>query len=183
MQDIKLIKLNPENHPNGKKALFSYSSDKYYELVISENASKENGWHIELNLRNFESVFSKSMEVEIFEPYKENLECYIAEQNGTEAGIISFGLQKWNNVLRIWDLYVSGEQKRKGVGTKLLNLAKKRASEINARAIVLETQTSNFPAIQFYRKNGFELNGFDKICYSNNDINTKDLRLEMSFLL
>lgn len=121
------------------------------------------------------------MEAEIFEPYKPGLECYTAEYNGNEAGIISFNLQEWNNTLRIWDLYINDDMKRKGIGTSLINFVKERAEEMKARAIILETQTSNYNAIQFYLRNGFEPVGFDKINYSNSDIELKEVRLEMGF--
>ena len=46
----------------------------------------------------------------------------------------------------------------------------KRARELGVRMIVLETQSSNFPAIQFYLKNGFQLIGLNVNSYSNEDI-------------
>ncbi|WP_367362134.1 hypothetical protein [Mesotoga sp.] len=42
------------------------------------------------------------------------------------------------------------------------------------RRLVLETQSSNFPAISFYLKYGFELTGFDTACYTNRDIDNQN---------
>ena len=64
-----------------------------------------------------------------------------------------------------------------------MNYVKQRAHEINVRAIVLETQTSNVPAIQFYLKNGFALVGLNTISYSNEDIKNKEVRIEMAYIL
>ena len=45
--------------------------------------------------------------------------------------------------------------------------------------IVLETQSCNENAIAFYRKNGFEIIGFDLYAYSNDDPERHEVRLEM----
>ncbi|MFE3573888.1 GNAT family N-acetyltransferase [Lysinibacillus sp. NPDC059133] len=123
------------------------------------------------------------MEGEIFEDHREDIECYIAEFNGEEAGIVSFSHEKWHNVLRINDIHIDQSRQHKGIGSKLMALVKKRAAEIGVRAIVLETQTSNLPAIQFYRKHGFHLIGCDLISYSNKDIEKREVRVEMGLVL
>ncbi|WP_112109506.1 hypothetical protein [Mesotoga sp. Brook.08.YT.4.2.5.1] len=51
------------------------------------------------------------------------------------------------------------------------------------RRLVLETQSSNFPAISFYLKYGFELTGFDTACYTNRDIDNHEFRMEFHYLL
>ena len=48
-----------------------------------------------------------------------------------------------------------------------------------ARMIVLETQSCNVNAVDFYRHEGLSLIGFDRICYSNRDIVRNEVRLEM----
>jgi ribosomal protein S18 acetylase RimI-like enzyme len=55
----------------------------------------------------------------------------------------------------------------------------KLANEKGARMLVLETQTCNVAAIDFYLKFGFELIGFDAAAYSNQDIEKKEVRLEL----
>jgi len=48
--------------------------------------------------------------------------------------------------------------------------------------LVLETQTNNSDAIDFLRF-GFELSGFDKNAYSNNDVEKHEVRLDMGIEL
>ena len=48
-----------------------------------------------------------------------------------------------------------------------------------ARMIVLETQSFNSKAISFYKKNGFEIIGFDRYAYSNNGPEEHNMRIEM----
>lgn len=47
--------------------------------------------------------------------------------------------------------------------------------------IILETQTCNVNAIDFYRRNGFVLAGVLLADYSNNDPGRGEVRLEMGY--
>ena len=84
---------------------------------------------------------------------------------------------------RIWDIFIDPQYQRQGIGTKLMQLAEKRAREWKCRALILECQTSNVKAINFYLKCNYELIGCDTICYSNNDIEKNEVRLEMAKFL
>ena len=53
------------------------------------------------------------------------------------------------------------------------------AENYGARMIVLETQSCNEAAIAFYKKNGFEIIGFDLYAYSNEDPARHEVRFEM----
>ena len=44
---------------------------------------------------------------------------------------------------------------------------------------VLETQSYNFKAISFYKKNGFQIIGFDRYAYSNRGPEEHNMRIEM----
>lgn len=44
---------------------------------------------------------------------------------------------------------------------------------------VLKTQSCNENAIAFYRKNGFEIIGFDLYSYQNTDPERHEIRIEM----
>ncbi len=91
---------------------------------------------------------------------------------------MELSLEKWNNRLRIWELLVREDFRRKGIGSKLVNRAVEAAREKRARMIVLETQSCNVSAIGFYLRHGFELIGFDSAAYSNQDIGKGEVRLE-----
>lgn len=58
---------------------------------------------------------------------------------------------------------------------KAIDLAKAK----HARALVLETQSCNEPAIRFYFSCGFRFIGLDTTHYSNSDILNREVRLEM----
>ena len=177
---LTIRKIKTKDYPTGKKVRYTYTSEKYYE-VSSEKVDV--GWHFSLNEKNFVEPFVKEMDEEIFEPYKEGSEVYLAHINGEESAIMVIQKMEWNNMLLIHDLYVDVQHKNKGIGRTLIEIAKKRAMGLGIRAITLETQTSNYPAIQFYLKNGFELVGFNKISYTNQDVRNKEVRIEMALLL
>jgi ribosomal protein S18 acetylase RimI-like enzyme len=65
----------------------------------------------------------------------------------------------------------------------LMNHGVKIAKEKGARMLVLETQTNNETAIEFYLNFGFKLIGLDIAAYSNEDVEKKEIRLEMGLKL
>lgn len=173
-------RIDHNHYPNGKKTFYHYTSEKYYEIQVE---TSETGWNFSLIEEVFEIPFEKNLEEEIFESYKEGSEVYVSEVNDEETGIIVIQHMEWNNTLLIHNLYVDKQFKRKGIGTALFGVAQKRARELGVRMITLETQTSNYPAIQFYLKNGFQLIGFNLNSYSNEDVKKKEVRIEMGYLI
>ena len=67
----------------------------------------------------------------------------------------------------------------RGVGAALLNAMLDTARASGARMAVLETQSCNENAIAFYRRNGFDIIGFDLYAYSNTDPDRHEVRVEM----
>ena len=124
---VRIREITKADYPNGKKVVYEYISDKYYDVCLKEN---EDGWHIELSLHHFDKPFYKYMEVEIFEEYIEDIECYIAEVGEKEVGIISFYHEKWNNVVRIVDIHINQVEQKKGIGSHLMALVKKWACQM-----------------------------------------------------
>jgi ribosomal protein S18 acetylase RimI-like enzyme len=53
------------------------------------------------------------------------------------------------------------------------------AGQRGFRALVCETQNYNVPAIQFYRKLGFEIDGIDLSYYTNDDMTGGEVALFM----
>ena len=70
-------------------------------------------------------------------------------------------------------------RRHSGIGTVLMNTILQEAKESGARMVVLETQTCNENAIAFYRKNGFDIIGFDLFAYTNIDPERHEIRIEM----
>ena len=93
-------------------------------------------------------------------------------------------LEEWNNRYRISNICVFDSGLRsKGAGTALLENILEDADKSGARMAVLETQSYNSKAISFYKKNGFEIIGFDIYAYSNNGPEEHNMRIEMGNLI
>ena len=67
-------------------------------------------------------------------------------------------------------LAIGPGHRRRGAGTALLREAMKWALDRRVRGIMLETQTKNYPAIRFFRKNGFSLCGYNEFRFPSTDI-------------
>ena len=91
--------------------------------------------------------------------------------------------QTRNYGLRITELWVSEEHQEQGIGHALIEMAKEQARRERRRAVILETQSCNVNAIDFYQHEGFTLIGFDACCYGNNDLQRKEVRLEFGWLI
>ena len=172
--------IHSSQYPNGKKVLYAYETTTFYQI---KNGQKENGWEFTLQEQLFPQPFVKQLEEELFDEYKDGSDYYVAEWNGEEAGVLVVQHMDWNNTLLIHDLYVYDPFKRLGIGSQLMAFVKERAHELDVRAITLETQTSNYPAVQFYLKHDFQLIGFNTISYSNADVEKGEVRLEMAYVI
>jgi GNAT superfamily N-acetyltransferase len=82
---------------------------------------------------------------------------YVALVDGAIAGGILLNVEEWRSVVRIQDLIVGRQSRRYGVGSLLLSCAADWARKRGCWAIILETQNTNYPAIQFYLRNGLEI--------------------------
>jgi ribosomal protein S18 acetylase RimI-like enzyme len=100
-----------------------------------------------------------------------------AMRNGVVAGLITYRSQRWNETIWLMDIRVSPRQRRSGVGTALLRHVQDIARQRNIRGISVETQINNFPAVQFYRKHGFVIAGFNDHLYANDDLERQDVAL------
>lgn len=82
---------------------------------------------------------------------------YVALANGQVAGGILLHVEEWRSVARVEGIIVGRQFRRYGVGSLLLRCAADWARKHACWAIVLETQNVNYPAIQFYLRNGLEV--------------------------
>ncbi len=84
---------------------------------------------------------------------------------GVVRGICAVRDQQWNRQLVIWHLYVDRSVRGKGFGYALLEHALADGRARDALTAWLETSNLDHPAVQWYRKHGFELCGLDTTRY------------------
>lgn len=118
----------------------------------------------------------------LYQEHWEKAEAYgIVSDDGDLLACIEVCPEEWSNRLIVTELWVSEELRNKGIGKKLMDKAKEIATEQKRRAIILETQSCNTNAIGFYLHEGFELIGFDTCCYTNNDMQRREVRINLGY--
>jgi ribosomal protein S18 acetylase RimI-like enzyme len=157
-----------------------YSTSHYYDVSVH---SKSGSWRIELVRKPFEKTLDKNYHGRLFEDHIEEPRVFSAVCENKQVGWIELGYDRWNNRMRVWEFLVEEEFRKRGIGTLLMNHAVKVAKEKGARMLVLETQTNKDTAIKFYLNFGFKLIGLDIAAYSNEDIEKKEIRLELGLKL
>jgi ribosomal protein S18 acetylase RimI-like enzyme len=157
-----------------------YSSSYYYDVSVLRESV---GWRIQLTRKAFDVILDKNYRGKLFEDHVEEPRVFVAVLENKQVGWIELGYESWNNRMRVWELLVEKEFRKRGIGTLLMNHAVKIAREKGARMLVLETQTNNAGAIDFYLQFGFSLIGLDVNAYTNEDIGKKEVRLEMGLKL
>ncbi len=96
----------------------------------------------------------------------------VAEIDEIIAGFATVKYEEWNNRACLTGIFVAADSKGKGVGRALVAAAINFATTKSARCLWAETQNVNRPAIQFYRKIGFEFCGFDGALYNPADVSS-----------
>lgn len=174
VKNFRVVELFKEKLPFSKLK-FRYLTKEHYAVTALH---RTRGWEIKLILEAVPKPIEKRFEGGFFQDFVHEPHVFAAEFEGKQVGWMELGFQEWNNRMRIWELLVEEEFRRKGIGTLLADHAVELSRKRGARMLVVETQTCNVTAINFYLKNGFELIGFDVAAYSNEDIERKEVRLE-----
>jgi len=161
---------------------FHYVSHNYYDVNIT-------GADGEFNVSFVKKPFEKPFEYQpddtdkLFQPHWEKAEAWGIVEDGRLIAVIETAAEDWSNRLLVSELWIDEAYRRRGIGTALMNKALERAKAEKRRVLMLETQSRNENAIAFYLAWGLSLIGFDACCYSNNDLERKEVRMEMGLLL
>ncbi|MEC0238452.1 GNAT family N-acetyltransferase [Paenibacillus dokdonensis] len=161
---------------------FGYTSSFKYEIYREMN---DNKLSITLELLPLEAEYHKTYprdqddndRYDRLLPLGYSLGAYKGEEL---VGVVICEPQEWNNTLYIWDIQVSSEYRRRNIGRALLNIVTENAKKDGFRAIRLETQNYNVPAIRFYNECGFTIDGIDTSFYTNTDMETGEVALFMA---
>ena len=122
----------------------------------------------------------KELTDDMLSDWLEDPVAYGAYEGEELVGFVEGFLEKWNNRFRLTNIVVfDGARRHSGVGSALLDAIMQDAVSSGARMAVLETQSYNYKAISFYKKNGFECIGFDRYAYSNDGPAEHNMRIEM----
>ena len=181
---IEIVPL-PKEQWKGTAIPLATRNDSYYDVEI--DPLDYDGCTIRLVRKQAEEEIVHTPEEydfpdALYQDYWENAEAFgVVGENGELMACIEVCPEEWSNRLLVTELWVSEELRGIGVGRRLMNKAKEIAQEQDRRAIILETQSCNTKAIGFYLHEGFEIIGLDTCCYTNNDIERREVRINLGY--
>lgn len=182
--NFEIIHLSKEQW-KGHIIPMSYTTDEYYDINIDRNTD---GFQVNMKKKKLETPISHYPEEydfpdKLYEEWWEDACAWGVCVQGELVAAIETAPEKWSNRLRVTELWVAPEYQKKGIGHALMEVAKEQARLERRRVIILETQSCNANAIGFYLHEGFTLIGMDSCCYANNDLERKEVRVELGFFL
>ncbi len=155
-----MVTIRPLRLPDDARAILSldtsFETERLYVVEVTENAFR---------LVEVSAHYSKQYTVQLDELAR-LAGFYYAEvaSTGNEiVGLAAAEYSEWNRRIVLHHLYVSRSHRKSGIGCALLQNVTEWARERRPEpaASGLETQNVNFAAIQFYKRAGFSLCGFD----------------------
>ena len=176
--DIEIQHL-PREQWQGHNFLFRYETSHYLDVEISRSGTD---FEVRFTRRPFEKpivIGGQEGDDRLYAPWWEGAEAYGVLEGGELVACIELWKENWSNRLRVTELWVADSHHRRGLGTALMDFAKRHAKALGCRALMLETQSGNENAIAFYLAQGLTLFGFDRSAYTNRDVERRDVRLEL----
>jgi len=116
---------------------------------------KRNQWRSNANLRALFRLKNPNEKCKLF----------VAKESGEIVGYSRVHLYRWNNSALITTVLVDVQHRRRGVGTRLLKVMEDFARKSKARVLIIDVPPDNFPALQLYFKNGFQICGYNAKIY------------------
>lgn len=173
----------PKEKWKGTIIPIKYTTDKYYDVIVDKT---DKGFTIKIEKKDFSAPVTHTPEEydfpdKLYEDHWENAYAWGVLVNDELVAAIETDQELWSNRLRITELWVADKYQKRGIGHGLIQMAKEQARRERRRAIILETQSCNVNAIDFYLHEGFTLIGMDTCCYRNNDLQRKEVRLEFGW--
>lgn len=182
MKEYEITELEKEKW-KGFPLPLSYTSEFYYDISVNRTAE---GFDIPIQKKRFGKPFCSLAENsdfpdKLYADWWENARAFGVVEDGKLLAVVEVCPEEWSKRMLVTELLVGEELRGKGYGRKLIELAKELTVSGGYRALMLETQSSNANAVDFYLHEGFTLIGFDSCCYTNNDLERKEVRFNMGW--
>ena len=162
-----------------------YTTNTYYDVTVERTDS---GFSVSMVLTDCSDhpITHTPEEYDfpdkLYEDYRPDSRAYgMVDDDGNLIAAIEIEPESWSNRLRVHELWIDDRYQKRGIGRALMALAKEEARKYGHRMVMLETQSCNTNAIGFYLHEGFTLIGFDACCYANNDLERKEVRIELGW--
>lgn len=174
LEDLELADL--------QRLIRGYTADALYRVSVLEEGS---ALTIVVHREPREQPYVKKyepLEGVTFEQYAAligNGFCLGAYDGEGLVGVALAEKRDWNSSLWVWELHVEAAYRGLGLGRRLMEALLDRARAADLRTVVCETQNTNAPAVDFYRRLGFRIEGVDLSYYSNDDYPDGEVALSM----
>ena len=160
-----------------------YTTQTYYDVAVDRTAG---GFVMQMEKKQFDAPVTHGQEEydfpdKLYADWWERAQAYGIVENGALLAAIELCPEEWSGRMMITELWVAESLRGQGIGKRLIALAKEKTMQGNHRALILETQSCNVCAVDFYLHMGFTLIGFDSCCYANNDLFRKEVRLDLGW--
>lgn len=171
----KLEKLT--SNPTLNWGLNGYETDKIFSVSTIKMGSS-----FEFSLREKTQYYKKVWETndEDIDHLNEIINqgnSFGAFENDELIGWMICDFRAWNNSLFIENILICEKFRRQNIGKLFIKNVNRKARELQCRLVELETQNTNYPAIQFYQKAGFSITGINTKLYTD----STETALFMSF--
>ena len=173
----------PKDQWKGTVLPIGYVTKTYYDVEVKR---KEQGFLVDIQLRDFYEPLEICPETydfpdSLYQDHWVDAKAYGIIHQEKLIAAIELCPESWSNRLRVTELWVDSAYQKQGLGGKLLDFAKQYVIDNKHRTLMLETQSCNVNAVDFYLHKGLTLIGFDACCYNNRDLERKEVRLEMGW--
>ena len=145
---VKLVPMDEE--------AFSRYSDWSVKNYADEKV-KAGNWPLEGSLERSREEFNKLLKDGL---RTENNYLYTAMDGDRDVGILWIAIMKHdgvNDTIWIYDIVVNENMRGKGYGYQIMNALEEKARELNQSSISLHVFGHNTPAIELYKKCGYDI--------------------------
>lgn len=150
----------------------SYQTDLVWQMSIQQTPGT---WQITFKTERL----PRTMDV-IYPADEHRLRCALADEQcllvvvGRDVpeilGYAAMRHDPTRHIALLQDLVIAREYRQRGIGARLLNVARRWAKERGLEQMIAEVQTKNYPGISFCQQTGFTFCGFNDQYFSNQDI-------------
>lgn len=170
----------PQENWQDHVLVFRYETRYYFDAVLEQD---DIAFGVTFLKKPLDCPVQKEFTDQLYRPWWEGAQAYGVFSGNNIIGCLEVWQEGWSNRLRVTELWVDEQHRRQGIGKALMDYARIKTREWNCRALILETQSCNEPAINFYLAQGLSFFGFDRNCYGNQDVEKREVRIELGLFL
>lgn len=151
----------------------TYDSDAVWQMSLQPDA---NGWQIRFRSERLPRTIHSTYTPQVarLERALQEDQCLLVattrEENPQHIGYLTLHYQAAEGVALVQDVVVARSYRGVGIGTRLVNIARRWAIEKSARVFMMEVQTRNMPGIQFCQSMGLTFCGFNDHYFPHHEI-------------